>query len=103
MENTPKDTILNKLTIERNGKYDTNPGQYKGEVQFETRGANMCIQLDETVSQNLLAFLGPVLVQASAALAQKITNCLETSLGAVTQAKEIEAKSQTEKRTERDY
>jgi hypothetical protein len=99
MENTPKDTILKKLTIERNSGYEPNPGQYKGEVEFQTRGANMCIQLDESISQNLLAYLGPVLVQASGALAQKITGCLETSLGAATEAKAIEAKSQSQGET----
>jgi hypothetical protein len=76
---TQKETILKSLTIERNSSYETNPGQYKGRVRFETGSNSIEIQLDETVSQNLLAYLGPVLVKASAGLANQITNCLELS------------------------
>jgi hypothetical protein len=76
---TNKPMILRELTITQNQSYETNPGKYKGEVKFESGQGKLHITLDETVSQNLLAYLGPVLVKASAGLANQITNCLELS------------------------
>lgn len=95
-----KDTILRSLTIERNQSYEANPGQYKGKVKYECGGSSIDICLDESVSQRLLAFLGPVLVQASAGLANQITGCLEQSLEASRQPKAIEAQSSTEQAPE---
>ncbi len=95
MENTAKNTVLKSLTIDQNPSYAANPGQYSGKVVYESDGGSLTINLDETVSQNLLAFLGPVLVQASSGLAHQISHCLQTSFEAATnKAREIEATSQ---------
>jgi hypothetical protein len=94
-ENTPKDTILQSLEISRNESYESNPGMYKGKVTYVARGSSVTIALDERVSQNLLAFLGPVLVEASAGLAHQITHCLQTSIGGIEKRKEIEVIAST--------
>lgn len=78
-----KETILQSLSIDLNPSYAPNPGQYSGSVCYVNgRGNEIKIQLDETVSQNLLAFLGPVLLQASAGLANQITASIGRSIEA---------------------
>lgn len=95
-EKTPKDTILKSLEISRNESYEPNPGMYKGKVTYVAKGSSVTIALDERVSQNLLAFLGPVLVEASAGLAHQITHCLQTSIGVgIEKRKEIEVIAST--------
>ncbi len=89
--NGKPELILKELRISHNETYDKNPGQYRALLKYVSQSSEHTLTLDESVSERVLAFIGPVIAEAAAMVARETQRNITRSLDALNNVKAIEA------------
>lgn len=90
-QNGKPDLIMQQLTITRRRSYETNPGKYKAEIQYESGENKHTLTLDEVISERMLTFIGPVICEAAAMVAKEAEKNIVRSIEALHNQQAIEA------------
>jgi hypothetical protein len=81
---------LRSLTIELH-TYGDHAGKYTGEVKYEHEQGATTLTFDESLSERLLEFIGPVLTLASQKVSAELEKAIQVSLTEARALKAIEA------------
>jgi hypothetical protein len=81
---------ITKVTISKRASYEANAGRFVAEVEFKSDRANMHIPLSPDVSEKLLTFLTPVIVECASRSTNEIAEILTKQI-ADSKAPAIEA------------
>lgn len=89
--NGKTELIMRELTLRRNQTYEKNAGKYTGSIQYEGAGGTHTLTLDEVISERVLAFIGPVICEAAAMVAEETKKNIARSIEALDNQRAIEA------------
>lgn len=78
-----KQQTIESVTIRRRKRYEDNPGRFVGEVEYEGSGNKVAIMLDQALSEKLLEYLAPVLVEYSRRVALQIADDITQQVAAL--------------------
>jgi hypothetical protein len=71
---------ITRVTIGKKASYEANAGRFVAEVEFKSDRASMHIPLSPDVSERLLAFLTPVIVECASRSTNEIAEILTKQL-----------------------
>jgi len=83
MQNANSELIMRELHIHQNQSYEDNPGKYKCKITYAGSHSEHSLTLNETISERLLAFIGPAICEAAAMVAEETKKNIERSIEAM--------------------
>jgi hypothetical protein len=91
MQNVKTELVMETLHIRRRHSYEENAGKYTAEIHYVSESSNHTLTLDEVISERILLFIGPVICEAAAMVAEQTKQHITRSIEALNNLKAIEA------------
>ncbi len=83
--------IMDSLQIRRRATYEDNAGKYTAEIHYISGTSKHTLTLDEVISERVLAFIGPVICEAAALVAEEAKKNITRAIDALHNQRAIEA------------
>lgn len=80
---TEKEQTIESVMIRRRKSYEENSGRFVGEVEYQGMTGKVTLTISEDVSEKLLEFLAPVLVEYSRRVALQIADDITRQVAAL--------------------
>ncbi len=81
---------METLHIRRRASYEDNAGKYTAEINYSSGTSKHTLTLDEIISERVLAFIGPVICEAAAIVAEEAKKNIGRAIEALNNQAAIE-------------